>query len=682
VVAAPRSGLHLTHRLGLHLEPGLDPTVSPSAVPVTPRAHAEPAVNAWLAARLPDPSVVFCTAGYLDAVDGGPKTVDVTQEDLGLQPIDLLHVLDPRADLAMTALDDLLVRHVLSTTTARWDVGVTVDHTVRSPGRFSFFETGALVRPLRSLFLASRPLTATDVSLPNETSSADEERVVVDPARIAGPLAELEGLAGPSAGDDLAALAADIAALVSDPVAHRADILAAVDGWVDRAAALFSTAGRWGMQGTGTGFLYAWKGGRFGGLLARVQAVADRWQVRLDTYDDLVEDRVPAAADDEEKLALLRRAEAEIATAATVPRPSDVAVFVALLEPRRTAFATKRDELLSIVTDPGTSDLAVLLQRIAAAQPLDAFESTGLDVSDVEDEVIRFAAELAGRVDLLRTGIGERVGATQALLDSAAALTGPAAARAQVAAAKALLGDDFRLVPEFEPSAAQAVEWSNAYADRDVLLSYLLEAHPAGLALDLPVDDWLHGVARVREPVRAWEQVTMLTAAFRTAEPTLTPVQLPYRTDDRWLGLDHPPDYAFDGERLLYTAHYSTPFDAGGRQCGLLLDEWTEVIPKREETTGLTFHYDRPSSEPPQVMLLVTSPQLAQPWRWEDLVDAVREAFAEARLRAVEPTRVDETDYATVLPATVSAVTRHPITIMLNLAVNNQVATLLEADDG
>ena len=69
------------------------------------------------------------------------------------------------------------------------------------------------------------------------------------------------------------------------------------------------------------------------------------------------------------------------------------------------------------------------------------------------------------------------------------------------------------------------------------------------------------------------------------------------------------------------------PFDPNTRQCGLLLDEWTEVIPGKEETTGITFHYDRPNSEPPQVLLLAVSPALKGGWQWNDLIDTLREVM-------------------------------------------------------
>ena len=68
-------------------------------------------------------------------------------------------------------------------------------------------------------------------------------------------------------------------------------------------------------------------------------------------------------------------------------------------------------------------------------------------------------------------------------------------------------------------------------------------------------------------------------------------------------------------------------------------------------------------------------------WRWEDLVESVRETFDEARVRAVEPTQIDRTKYARFLPAVIMVATRHPITIGLNLAENNAASAFVTGPD-
>ena len=104
------------------------------------------------------------------------------------------------------------------------------------------------------------------------------------------------------------------------------------------------------------------------------------------------------------------------------------------------------------------------------------------------------------------------------------------------------------------------------------------------------------------------------------------PVQLPYTTEKyHWLALPFPEaDVNLEeSNTLLYTAFVAKATLAPTEACGLLIDEWTELIPAKEETTGIAFHYDRPNSEAPQALLLVEPTQLAGNWHWNDLVDAL-----------------------------------------------------------
>jgi hypothetical protein len=173
----------------------------------------------------------------------------------------------------------------------------------------------------------------------------------------------------------------------------------------------------------------------------------------------------------------------------------------------------------------------------------------------------------------------------------------------------------------------------------------------------------------------------MVTEGLLPVELALQPIQLPYQKDDDWLGLEVPADYSREGDRLLYTAYYAAPFDKTQRQCGLLLDEWTEVLPTDTETTGLTFNYDRPNCEPPQTWLLVTPPNLTGHWQWSDLSGALIETLELAKKRAVEPAQLDNTAYARFLPATLMAVTLYQISISANLALNNSLYSVLKDTD-
>ena len=287
------------------------------------------------------------------------------------------------------------------------------------------------------------------------------------------------------------------------------------------------------------------------------------------------------------------------------------------------------------------------------------------------------AGSLHDRLTALARQVDARLAAAKAALDAnAAATSDQARLTALERAHAALLGEEARVLGEFPLSAAQAAEWSAALqATHGGELLGHLSTRP------FPVDDWLHGAARVREKLRQFEQTVLLSEALGAAEPFLVPIQLPHVPGEPWLGLEYPSGTAIAGERLLYTAHYGVSFDATADQCGLLLDEWTEVLPGMQETTGIAFHYDRPSSEPPQSWLLVVPPQPAAAWTFADVVDAVGETLDLARLRAVEPDDLDALPWARFLPAVITAATLHPITISVDLGRSNGSLTK-EADDG
>jgi hypothetical protein len=85
---------------------------------------------------------------------------------------------------------------------------------------------------------------------------------------------------------------------------------------------------------------------------------------------------------------------------------------------------------------------------------------------------------------------------------------------------------------------------------------------------------------------------------------------------------------------------------------GLLIDDWTEVVPAPTETTGVAFHFDRPGAAAPQALLLAIPPAPDGRWRWEELVGTITDTFDRARLRAIEPDQVAASPLFPVLPMT------------------------------
>jgi hypothetical protein len=96
------------------------------------------------------------------------------------------------------------------------------------------------------------------------------------------------------------------------------------------------------------------------------------------------------------------------------------------------------------------------------------------------------------------------------------------------------------------------------------------------------------------------------------------------------------------------------PASIAGPLAGLLVDEWTEVVPTRRETTGIAMHVNRPNAVAPQALLLAVAPKQTGRWAWSDLVAVLHDTLARAKLRAVEPAHIGY-PYFQLLPPIVTA---------------------------
>jgi hypothetical protein len=678
VVRTPLNGTGLTLRVGLHLDPTADPAISPvSGTSMTPRAQGEPGLNVWLADVLPSPDRIGCVASYRSAATGSTETLEITLDQLDLQPADLLTIIRDDTESSMNELDDRIVQRVVTDADPRPDVPVTIEYLVKQTAPYSVFELLPAVRAARRLTTRSRPLRSSDLALMNESTSTQDAEPEFDKDRL---VRVRDGLLDVQT--DLAAYAAGTAGPLADLDNRRDEILTGIDTFIDDLAALLARVALFGVPQAGWSFAYEFRRSCFATMLAQAAELVARWDDKLAEFDAKIA-AARLAATDEEKFELLAQAERAISTIITAPLPASPATYEAdLVTVKKPAFEAKQAGFDAFRSSSRRS-VSELLTDLRAALPIADFDFLPFDLGAREEEIIRCAQDISAVVTVIGTEIDRRLTESQDLFDEHDA-TAEAAARVNALdrAAKVLLGEDFRIFPRFRLSTAQGDELTNAHADSasNHLFRHLTTPSDPAVdpvdPVDFPVDEWLYGVARVREKMHAWEQLVMFTGALGGPELELTAVQLPYLPDDHWLGLNFPADKALDSDRLLYTAHHSTPFDKAQPQCGMLLDEWTETIPDQSIDTGIAFHYDRPNSEAPQTMLLVTPAHFRGAWQWDDLVDALNETLDLAKSRAVEPKHLDASSYAPFLPATVLATQVSQLTIAVDLALNNKIALL------
>ncbi|HJU91191.1 MAG TPA: hypothetical protein VJ672_17525, partial [Gemmatimonadaceae bacterium] len=668
VVRTPRSGASVTNRVALHLAADATHLTSPiTGLSMTPRATCEPRLNAWLASRLPLPDRVYCKVMVTNAVTGTTSELDVTQSQLGLQSLDLLNCVVETQGQGMGELEDRIARRVWSTLNVRPDSRIDIRFTAMSTDRslVSFFELSPLLRTLRAIVSRSRPLRPTDLGLAGDASDDKDVSLRISIDRVNQARSDLA-----AARTILLPIATTLANRLSDMVANRATLLAEVDATIVAAANAGITLMNFGVR-TPVGEWYAWRSATTARLAKLVDERAAKWETRraeatarLGLYDLL-----PAATPDEERYVELESIERLVAAQATIPRPGTPALARTQVGNALVTFQNRLADLRGTIQTP-VATLSALRDVVAAELPLTTLDVEPFSLTGIEEEILRFLGDLSAALDATLIEIDRRLAVAQAAVnDATAANEGPARVDILRNGAKAIFGDEFSIVPYFDvPDEMQgSLSTAMAHTASGDLLRFQIEQR----GNREPVDTWLYGAARVRDALRSWEQAAVMSEGFGRPTLSFTPLQLALQPVTPWLALEYPAGTTVEGEALCYTAHFAQTFDPSEPQCGLLIDEWPEVIPAAEQTAALTFQYDRPNAEPPQCWLLVTPSRFGQGWSWDDVVDGVRETFERARRRAVEPAHVDATPYARFLPATVMATTLFPIAIATNLARNN-----------
>ena len=190
-----------------------------------------------------------------------------------------------------------------------------------------------------------------------------------------------------------------------------------------------------------------------------------------------------------------------------------------------------------------------------------------------------------------------------------------------------MLGDGFRLLPRV--TAAAAAEFVGSLGDSATLQG----GDP------LASVTWLQRAAHVRDGASRLETALMYGEATAGGQPLrLRVAQLPRRAGDRWVGLPATAQQPIGSGRLSLVVQSATgaPPAAGAPVAGLVVDEWTEVVPDRTQVTGLSFHVDQPDARAPQAILLAVPPTEAHVWSLSALEATVLETLELARLRLVD----------------------------------------------
>ena len=123
VIRTPRGGATLTHRIGIPFQ------YIASAPAAGPRGQTEPSVNNWLSNILPAMNSIVCNCSYISRADGLKKSIDISMQDAGIMPIDLVYLISGHDAQALTAIDDRFIFYLHNNVDLQVDGGISFNYT-------------------------------------------------------------------------------------------------------------------------------------------------------------------------------------------------------------------------------------------------------------------------------------------------------------------------------------------------------------------------------------------------------------------------------------------------------------------------------------------------------------------------------------------------------------------------
>lgn len=188
---------------------------------------------------------------------------------------------------------------------------------------------------------------------------------------------------------------------------------------------------------------------------------------------------------------------------------------------------------------------------------------------------------------------------------------------------KEVFGKDFVFLPRFKPAEPKVLAKA-----MDVGLKGLI--NPDQGQRDNVMRKWMQQASRVRKPLERWRKLWLYAQALGVPPARLDVAQLHTQDGDRWAALPFASEEKRPTSGMLSLVFYRPSIlglfispAANAPWAGLMLDEWTEMIPSLSENVGISFPFDNPGAEAAQTVLIAVPSTDSPNWQLDVLIDAI-----------------------------------------------------------
>ena len=245
-------------------------------------------------------------------------------------------------------------------------------------------------------------------------------------------------------------------------------------------------------------------------------------------------------------------------------------------------------------------------------------------------------------------------------------------------AGKAVLGDDFTIIPLFKYSNGNDIKSSLTQNAHNDLLRFARVQE--GTNDELVMESWLASMGTVRKNIKFFNDARIISEAQGNNEIEFMPCQLPFKELDPWYAVEFPAIDERTGEAYDIkddTICIGMSGDAARRtnalQSAIVIDDWTEFVPNSKEISGIAFNYNQPNASAPNTMLLAVEPTGAKNWNWDEIMGVIDNTLIRAKSRAVEPAHLLEDPVLdTLSPMTVASFDLNQSNVSLDFLVANK----------